>query len=748
MNSMKNPLFAAGVVGALLLSSCNDDSLAAPAESTASKVVYSPALGTIPIPNDLLFSGTIDATLNFPDPSDAAQQPLFDALNALDGWSTSAPITFAFDADVDTGTAVAGSTVRVFEVTADVSSTTGLTIGTPVNDIVRELATPAEYVLTPTSASTFAILPTQPLDAATAYLVVITDGILNADGDPSEESDEYFLAAVELSEVDYPADHPLDGLQVLVNAFEDVITADADVTPAIAQDEIICAFQFTTQDTQTVLGAAQLVAKGAEAAVLAGIASAIPGHPAGGDAPANTVPTATYTTTSLAPTPGGQGDLYEGALTLPYYLGAAANPSMTTLVTDTTPLTSYWEARYVFPIVGGTPVGTEKHLTQYNSLPLETGPETIPILASLPDEAVTGLTKPGSGWPVVIYQHGITTNRTTMLAIADQLNANGFAVLAIDLPLHGIPDVASDPLGGLLFEGYMDGGLRERTFGLDLIDNATGAAGVDMNADPSGAHFINLTSLRTQRDNLRQAEADLFALLKTISENPDIDGGGANDLDASQVHFLGMSLGAIVGVPFAALEPTLDSVTLNTPGVGVPSFLVESPNYGPTIIAGLAAAGISFPSPEFSQFLFAAQTVIDTGEPLNYLEALTATGTPIFLQEVVGDGTTDDLFGLPDQVIPNTVSISPVAGTEPAIALLGLAPVTGAGATATSAGVARFTQGGHGSLLTATPDIDGDGSNEMDGSLTAANAEMVAQVVSWLLSGGSSVTVSDPTVVQ
>ena len=745
---MKNPLLAVGVVSVALLSSCNDDSLAAPAESTASKVVYSPALGTLPVPNDLLFSGTLDGTLNFPDPSDAAQQPLFDALNALDGWSTSAPITFEFDADVDTGTAVAGSTVRVFEVTAAVSPTTGLTIGTPVTDIVRELVTPSEYVLTPTSASAFAILPTQPLDAAASYMVVLTNGILNADGDPSEESSEYFLASVELAELDYPADHPLDGLQTLVNAFEDVIASDSDVSPAIAQDEIICAFQFTTQDTQTALGTARLVANGSEAAVLAGIAAAIPGHPAGTDAPANTVPTATYTTTSLAPTLGGQGDLYEGELTLPYYLGAAANSSMTALVSDTTPLTSFWEARYVFPIVGGTPVGTEQNVTQYNSLPLETGPETIPILVSLPDEAVTGLTKPGTGWPVVIYQHGITTNRTTLLALADGLNAAGFAVIAIDLPLHGIPDLASDPFGGLLFEGYMDGGVRERTFGLDLIDNATSAPGPDTSADPSGAHYINFTSLRTQRDNLRQAQADLFALLKTIGDNPDIDGGGVNDIDADQVHFLGMSLGAIVGIPFAALEPSLDSVTLNVPGVGIPSFLVESPNFGPTIIAGLAAAGISFPSPEFDQFLFAAQSVMDAGEPLNYLDAVTATGTPLFLQEVIGDGTTDDLLGLPDQVIPNTVSTNPLAGTEPAITLLGLAPVTGVGATATTAGVARFTQGGHGSLLTPTPDIDGDGINEGDGSLTAANTEMLSQVISWLVSGGSSVTVSDVSVVQ
>lgn len=743
-DNMKNPLLFASLAGASLLASCSDNSLSVPPESTASKIIYSPANGALPVPNDLLFNGTIDATLNFPTASVPAQQPLFDALNALDGWSPTAPISFAFDADVDAATVLGGSSVRCFEVTAAVSGTTGLSIGTPVVDVVRELSFPSEYAIAPTSTSSFAIVPLVPLAPATSYMVVLTDGIENDDGEPSETSDEYLLASVELTDVDYPTGHPLDGLQVLVNAMEDVVTTDPDVSPAIAQDEIICAFQFTTQDVATVLGTAQLVANGNEAAVLSGIAAAFPGHPAGTDAPANTVPTATFTTASVSPTLGGQGDLYIGELTLPYYLTAAANATAATPVTDPLPLTEFWQARYVFPIVGGT----ETNLTQYNSLPIETGPETVPILVSLPDAAVIGSPKPAAGWPVVIFQHGITANRSSLIAIADTLNAAGFAAIAIDLPLHGIPDAASDPLGGLLFAGYLDGGVRERTFGLDNITNATGAPGADGNADPSGAHYINLTSLRTQRDNLRQAVVDLFALKKIIADNPDIDGGGNNDIDAANVHFLGMSLGAIVGTPFSALDASLETTTFNVPGAGIPRLLQESAAYGPTILAGLAAVGITNPSPEFDQFMFAAQTVIDTGEPLNFLAALTATTTPIFAQEVVGDGTIDDLFGLPDQVIPNTVSVAPLSGTEPMLALLGLAPVTGAGATVTSAGVARFTQGAHSSLLTMTPDIDGDGSAESDGSLNAATTEMQSQIASWLLSGGAAVTVSDPTVVQ
>jgi alpha-beta hydrolase superfamily lysophospholipase len=40
---------------------------------------------------------------------------------------------------------------------------------------------------------------------------------------------------------------------------------------------------------------------------------------------------------------------------------------------------------------------------------------------------------------VVIFQHGITRNRTDIFAIASTLCYAGFVTVAIDLPLHGLP---------------------------------------------------------------------------------------------------------------------------------------------------------------------------------------------------------------------------------------------------------------------------------------------------------------------
>ena len=57
---------------------------------------FDPANGVIPFPNNLLFSGTKDLTLNIPvDPSAADAGPKI-AMNALDGFSTSAPWSVTF----------------------------------------------------------------------------------------------------------------------------------------------------------------------------------------------------------------------------------------------------------------------------------------------------------------------------------------------------------------------------------------------------------------------------------------------------------------------------------------------------------------------------------------------------------------------------------------------------------------------------------------------------------------------------
>jgi len=67
------------------------------------------------------------------------------------------------------------------------------------------------------------------------------------------------------------------------------------------------------------------------------------------------------------------------------------------------------------------------------------GTLTVPIMMTLPN-INSGQAMPSAGWPIIMYQHGITRNRTDIVAYADGLAQAGFTVIAIDLPTHGLTD--------------------------------------------------------------------------------------------------------------------------------------------------------------------------------------------------------------------------------------------------------------------------------------------------------------------
>ena len=195
----------------------------------------------------------------------------------------------------------------------------------------------------------------------------------------------------------------------------------------------------------------------------------------------------------------------------------------------------------------------------------------IPLFATVPN-ALSGHVKPAGGWPVVIFQHGLQGNRAQAAAVAGAYAAQGFVVAAIDIPLHGItndPNPVTNPYLPLY------AGPAERTFNLDLMNNETGAAGPDGIDDPSGTYIINLTSLLTSRDNLREAAVDIVQLATSLP-NLDLDGDAVPDIDATQIHYSAISLGAIVGTVANAMPIPTVSAYLNVPGGGVANLLRES----------------------------------------------------------------------------------------------------------------------------------------------------------------------------
>ena len=397
------------------------------------------------------------------------------------------------------------------------------------------------------------------------------------------------------------------------------------------------------------------------------------------------------------------------------YLGTLDN--MLQFVDPTAPNSSVWEADNASWLGGVVPdctalpanaVGGTKNLVGCNQYtPAAKGsPLSVPVLISAPRaESLAGgggglpdcsaATYP-SGLPVVIYQHGITSSRGTLMAIADTLASQCIVGVAIDMPKHGIaPD---DARFAALFQ--LQAALSGSTEGERLVKVASpmiecqagAGAAIPSSTDfycPSGDNFINLTNLANARDTLRQAVVDLHTVYRALSEGSGLDAGtiGAS-INIDNIHFAGVSLGAIVGTPFVAQStpldpgqnsPALKSAVFNVGGGGIAKILDGSPTFEPSITAGLFnAAGLAKPSGDYEGFLIIAQTMVDSMDPMNFAESAAASGTPILAQEVLDDlvvpnnvfGTS---FGPAWGLVAQTGQTGFLTGQNPATVPVGLA---------------------------------------------------------------------------
>lgn len=415
-----------------------------------------------------------------------------------------------------------------------------------------------------------------------------------------------------------------------------------------------------------------------------------------------------------------------------------------------------------------------RHVTRYSPIPARQGSNddgtetlqvqiTVPdaavvaVLAAIPGSGVQAISKPDSGWPVVILQHGITSKKEDFLAITGALSVAGYATVAIDHPLHGSRGITVD----------------------GTVVNASGGFGGGGATD-----YMNLASLLTTRDNNRQSIVDTMGLRLGLNAVVDTTGGTV-DLDASKVSFLGQSLGSISGIPTVAISNqsfgegnplaafdsmySFESSVFSVPGGGIAGFLIESPSFSSLIKGSLLAASstdfqtflgvyaqtngipveqaiapaflefeasltatqLAGINATFAEFVFAAQTITDAADPNNYA-ALLASNSTFMFHEVVGGGTNDDgSTGVPDQVIPNSTTNSPTfAGTEPLAAFAGL---TGVSTTTVGNGLVRFNAGGHSSLLNPSPSF-------------ATTTEMQTQAATFFVTGGT-IVVNDTSVV-
>ncbi|WP_320820125.1 hypothetical protein [Thalassolituus sp.] len=366
------------------------------------------------------------------------------------------------------------------------------------------------------------------------------------------------------------------------------------------------------------------------------------------------------------------------------------------------------------------------------------GDSVIPVMVTMPDAscdpdgAGPASGKPADGWPVVIYQHGITVDRTAGVLVGNALAGQCIAMVAIDHVMHGVApldneseansvrlfnveqvaaaDVSTNSPFAAARAGWVTAvgaenapelaALKERHNNVAKAADSSNIAMVfngalDANGDPvtadsvgsSGELYINLQNFSRLRDGMRQTVLDMMNLNASIGDMDVNADGTADDLDPANVYFIGHSLGGIIGTTFLAVNndasvqaynsdlPLVKAAALGNPGGGVVKLLENSPTIGARVLGGLAASGIAQGSTSIESFFSVLQASIDSVDPINFASNLETL--PVLVYEDVGiEGDADELS---DQVVPNNAltpvldtSKSYLAGTDPLVTEMGI----------------------------------------------------------------------------
>ncbi len=167
--------------------------------------------------------------------------------------------------------------------------------------------------------------------------------------------------------------------------------------------------------------------------------------------------------------------------------------------------------------------------------------------------SVTGMTgkigvwvfKPASSTQVVIYQHGITSNKDTVFAVANTLAGYGMTTVAVDIWGHG----------ERAYEDANANGTLENTMAQSYAD--------------SGGLFMRPDNPTLTVGYMIQTQADLTRLNVLLQANPEMIAAVGMQPTTSTINFLGVSLGGIIGSNLAAVGPSTfpaNKFVLNVPG--------------------------------------------------------------------------------------------------------------------------------------------------------------------------------------
>lgn len=713
---MKKLLKISLLCSALWLAGCGDEmqSSGAPTISyephiakaltreTQIKFQLSGANPSMPLPSYALMNPQ-DGTLNLPTDGDNSPSNPRVAMNQLDGWSTTMPLYLDFTGgNLETGPVTTG--IYLVELTDSMT-------GSP-----QPKANVDFVAFSDAATSKIAIYPTKPLNPASNYILAITSEVKDAQGEPIGTSSSY--ATLKSKQRIY-SQGQLAQLQKITHGTEALFSATG-----VDAEQIVYSTWFSTQsvgDTLSAVAAATAygVGKGDPLAVWQQTFE----HP--NAAYQMSFQTTQSFETALKNdahfikfiadneqrntligaynASEAKVNVTHGTVTLPYYLETGANwntqafsaasPSLAKISAalkdpieqahiaaqlmgagiDLTELATSQEQQ--MKLVGleltktdGSRLDSERLITRYSPLPSIKSLQTVPFLLFTPQ---TGTVK-----DVVIYQHGITSAKENAYAFAFRLAQAGLAVIAIDMPLHG--------------ERSLD---EQRSANTNVLA------------------YLNLANLPVARDNVRQSILDALALRAALSmPKANFSGSPLATLSGnSEFKLLGHSLGGIVGLSaLAASEQDLgnpqanalyhfSAAAIHNSGGRIAPLLFGSNAFAPQIKHNLALTSAQYQEfvkgfchsgqtdaecydlfeelaaePQktqlnalFAQFSFAAQSVLDSIDPMaNIASGIT---TPLLLTQVHNDNTVPN--------VTKEAGILPFAGTEPVASLLGLTTI-------------------------------------------------------------------------
>ena len=591
---------------------------------------FNPTASQLPIPNDLLrdSNGFVN---QFPQVAPFNAEP-FTSLATIQGFSTTGNIIIPFTGGVVPSSVPAG----ILLVDTSNNATINVT-STVLNPFVAGQHTDSTVLLS----------PVQALKPLHTYVVILTPSLQGSGGavQPTQLI-EVLKNATPL--VDSNGNSLITGMSNAqaqaaepLRQYYQAVWQHAEAATGTTRSNLVFAFQFGTQPEFSTLQGLRAVAA-ASTPTMVNVTSNLPVNASvpgltpglvGCVTPANcslfiysaffqqalvagnsSTVANVIATQQAAAALGGIHSIFHAQMVVPDYVGYATQPS-----------TGFFH-------INGTSVTPQGNLN-------------VPVLIVLPQST-------GTPSPAIIFQHGITRSKEDVLAVAGAATGLGFGLIAADLPLHG-----------------------ELT--LPGINPATGQP------FQSGDDFINLASLRTMRDNLRQSSVDLFYLTQSIViGNVKVGGVPVFLPSVAQTNYckplyLSLSLGSIVGTVYASVENNNLFAVLNVPGGRLSSLLLNSPSFNTAILANLAQKGLLPGTSSFATFWWAAQTIVDDADPMNYATttlngALRTDGShaTVLIQEALADTVVP--FSATTDLVNSMYGISQVVATGEVV--LGLLP--------------------------------------------------------------------------